>query len=539
MSRPLSSTSVPSNNVLLKITVPKRTGRKRKRGSSEPYRYEDSTSATASSTTTTTTPHAPTSARHLLRTLRDNVGTYDIEPVGRVERTHVFRAMPDFVFSTKVSPFMAKFREQILPFQYDKMKDFDLDMTKGSTSNVDIVPPPALSRGSIPFNYVYRQNPTVKQSVGPTGQITTINTQQVTKVLTHLVTYDVPNVPSGPRENCPPIDTLDANLQSTIAALHELFRTRPAWTRRSLRNSLTSTDHKYGLRLAVPYVGYIFRSGPWRDAIIRFGYDPRTTPDARIYQTFMFRILPTAAELEAQGGAALATTTVVSGRRHTYPRLSNVLGDESAPNTSHLFTGQPPLPRDGKMWMICDITDPILHSLLSPSSPTCPPPRPTCDIVTSGWYGNVTLAKAKAIMRAKIQHMVEHKDSAPLPDEDFAPILRFPDHVEDDAGVAALFIEMEGSARGSATRSLQLASEVRAMVRAAPGMRGAAAPTKRREGAEESAVGGAEKRVKWEDEAGEEEGEEGDEMGEEEGGEEEHGYEESGGEQGNENGARE
>ncbi|KGQ00939.1 hypothetical protein PAAG_12366 [Paracoccidioides lutzii Pb01] len=37
MSRPLSSTCNSANNVLLKITLPRRTGRKRKRGSNEPF----------------------------------------------------------------------------------------------------------------------------------------------------------------------------------------------------------------------------------------------------------------------------------------------------------------------------------------------------------------------------------------------------------------------------------------------------------------------------------------------------------------------
>jgi general transcription factor 3C polypeptide 5 (transcription factor C subunit 1) len=84
MARPLQSISTASNNILLRVTVPKRTGRKRKRGSNEPFkddpdlvRQEDG-------------PPRPT-ARDFLRSLRDNVGKYQVEPVGLVERTHVFR----------------------------------------------------------------------------------------------------------------------------------------------------------------------------------------------------------------------------------------------------------------------------------------------------------------------------------------------------------------------------------------------------------------------------------------------------------------
>ena len=83
MSRPLQSTSLPSNNILLKVTVPKRTGRKRKKGSNEPF------SGVAVSTVHTE-PHRR-SARELLRSLSDNASRYQVEPVGLVNRTHVFR----------------------------------------------------------------------------------------------------------------------------------------------------------------------------------------------------------------------------------------------------------------------------------------------------------------------------------------------------------------------------------------------------------------------------------------------------------------
>lgn len=36
----------------------------------------------------------------------------------------------------------------------DKMKQFDMDMTKGATSNVDLIPPPSFSRGDVPFTYM-------------------------------------------------------------------------------------------------------------------------------------------------------------------------------------------------------------------------------------------------------------------------------------------------------------------------------------------------------------------------------------------------
>lgn len=84
MSRPLHSTSSATNNILLKVTVPKRTGRKRKRGSDEPF---------SGSLPVAEPEPQRRDAREFLKTLRDNVGRYQVEPVGMVQRTHVFRGL--------------------------------------------------------------------------------------------------------------------------------------------------------------------------------------------------------------------------------------------------------------------------------------------------------------------------------------------------------------------------------------------------------------------------------------------------------------
>lgn len=134
MARPLRSTSSAANNILLKVTVPKRTGQKRKRGSDEPF--TDSAPAEGAD------PRRRT-AGDVLQSLRDNVGRYQVEPVGLVQRSHMFRGafyrlpglvtadglgMPDFVFSTTRSPFINRFRDQILSFdsKYPHAKRNDL-----------------------------------------------------------------------------------------------------------------------------------------------------------------------------------------------------------------------------------------------------------------------------------------------------------------------------------------------------------------------------------------------------------------------------
>lgn len=34
------------------------------------------------------------------------------------------------------------------------MKGFDIDMTKGATSNVDVIPPPSFGHDDVPFGYM-------------------------------------------------------------------------------------------------------------------------------------------------------------------------------------------------------------------------------------------------------------------------------------------------------------------------------------------------------------------------------------------------
>lgn len=130
MSRPLQSTSSPANNVLLRVTVPRRTGRRRKRGTDEPFTDEPGAGTDAAPGVDNADSPRPT-ASDLRQNLEDNVGKYQVETVGMVNRTHVFRGeqlylflrldadelgMPDFVFSTAASPFTNRFRDQILSF---------------------------------------------------------------------------------------------------------------------------------------------------------------------------------------------------------------------------------------------------------------------------------------------------------------------------------------------------------------------------------------------------------------------------------------
>jgi general transcription factor 3C polypeptide 5 (transcription factor C subunit 1) len=84
-----------TNNVLLKITVPKRTGRKRKRGSSG-FMHDESFDAYIGQDEMANGTILQSHSRRdhpkvILRSLRDNVGRYQVEAVGIIEQTHRYR----------------------------------------------------------------------------------------------------------------------------------------------------------------------------------------------------------------------------------------------------------------------------------------------------------------------------------------------------------------------------------------------------------------------------------------------------------------
>ncbi|KAJ5919625.1 RNA polymerase III transcription factor subunit [Penicillium verhagenii] len=426
MARPLISTVSQTNNILLQVTVPKQTGRKRKRGSNDPF---------------TASPK----------------GSLALGPVGKVERTHVFRGMPDFVYSTTNSAFTQKFRDHIVPYELEKLKRFDIDMAKGATTFADIIPPPSLSNEQVPFVYMYRQNPGVKQTLDESGRIVTENIQKPTIIRTHLIAHDIAEVPSKPQEGLQPIQTLEVTLRRVIEFITEIFEKRPIWTRRALRNFLQSDEQRYLLRLAIPYVGYIFRAGPWRDAIIKLGVDPRKSPEYRDYQTFMFRIMPGESDIGRDHGGNV--------RRDRYTRVDpETRIDIPDSRDSYIFTGRLPLHKDGRIWMACDITDPILKGLLYPpeESHTEPHVRETCEIISDGWFGSGTMGKLKIIMRSKIACLMEGYEPD---DADYMKVAAFPNFVDTEEDVVANF---QVDTRTSTPKEISLATDIRASIKSAP-----------------------------------------------------------------------
>ena len=129
-SAPIKSIKVQTSDIVVRVTVPKRTGHKRKRGSDGPF-WTPNCSPARPTDGSHPTSSVGSQVKRFLRSLKDNEGQYEVEVVGQVIDTYRFRGLaflllitqsvlkwvdlPDFVFSTAGSPFMSQMRDKILP----------------------------------------------------------------------------------------------------------------------------------------------------------------------------------------------------------------------------------------------------------------------------------------------------------------------------------------------------------------------------------------------------------------------------------------
>ncbi|KAH7310361.1 RNA polymerase III transcription factor IIIC subunit-domain-containing protein [Rhexocercosporidium sp. MPI-PUGE-AT-0058] len=452
MCVPILSHNTPTNNVLLKITVPKRTGRKRKRGSQDPF--EDSNAPDSALVAESNAPdpalilrpdapdpalvpapNAPDPAAvpapkapkvpkptptllssvsrmdepaQILRKLKDNVGKYTVEAVGEIRQTHRYRGMSDFHQSTSNTEFIPRFTNTILSGRIEHIREFKLDQRRGWKPNEDIVPPPIMSSHALPFNWGWHQAVHLTQEQDQNGERILVNHSKPEKGGVQYLGHDVQDIPFEPDRDEP----ADEAILQLIATLKQVMEERPIWTRRSLLNRVGNVPGIYQFKQAIPFVGYQFKGGPWRDALIKFGVDPRKDPKYRQYQTFFFQFNEESERVEGEPWRDNRQSFTIS-KKH---------GITHTNDDTHVFDGKK-LTLDGKIWQVCDITVPLLVNLMKDA-----PYRDQCEILADGWYCNGTIAKFKGIMKTKL---IAVKAKREVADSEFEAALAIPDIVPD------------------------------------------------------------------------------------------------------------
>lgn len=215
-------------------------------------------------------------------------------------------------------------------------------------------------------------------------------------------------VPTGPSPNLPPEESLTPYLQTLIAQIRAELDKRPIITRHLLYNKL-GWDKRNRLRQAAVYCGYFFESGPWREALVQWGVDPRTDPKYRKYQTVSF----------------LSYLKTGKPRHHStfddhIQKLSQMTKKEL--ETQHTFDGKS-VSNTGNLFQFCDITDPVITRILATEDI-----RTTCAPTFQGWYHVGTWAKATVILKDKMNIIL----GGGIPDDEiYTRILEWPEAWDD------------------------------------------------------------------------------------------------------------
>src|SRR6187402_1845552 len=229
------------------------------------------------------------------------------------------------------------------------MREFKFNLSRGWKPNEELLPPPSMTGHTLPFNWGWHQNPNiVEDRHAATGERILVNRSKPTKVSLKYLSHDVESIPNGPSAEVPD----DPPLRQLVASLKEALEVRPVWTRRSLINHVSDSPVLYLVRVALQYVSYQFKGGPFRDAIIKFGVDPRTDKKYRQYQTFFFKLYEEEEKVANMPWREVRTSFNISKR-----------SGKPAHGQTHIFNGKS-LTLDGKVWQVCDITDPLLAKLI-------------------------------------------------------------------------------------------------------------------------------------------------------------------------------
>lgn len=158
---------------------------------------------------------------------------------------------------------------------------------------------------------------------------------------------------------------------------------------------------------ALPVTSYTFSDGPFRDINIRYGYDPRTDPQARLYQTIMFRNIEHPYIKQPLNAAPRGKQTGVRDpfNRHT-----------------HQFDGQTVHATIGT-FQLTDITDPLVAGLVHAPEAVAD----ECSGGPEGWYKVAHFEQIKAVLRRKFTGLLQGRE---VGEEDCADLLGDPEEME-------------------------------------------------------------------------------------------------------------
>ncbi|KAG2118940.1 RNA polymerase III transcription factor IIIC subunit-domain-containing protein [Suillus discolor] len=357
------------------------------------------------------------------------VGEFTAEAVGVIPKTARFRSMADYQFQPDMNDPLAQLRLAMDRMDVDAIRQYSIpeekedyvipasihppeldpalaeqsEQTSGPRSNLRLFPPPLFSRQNVPQNYNFKANPAsivtslINEETGEERK-RLINKGRWKGHGPVTITFSDPNVPEGPP---PTVETGRTQANSELLnRILEFMNERPVWTRAALYNQFSPAELReiHNSKVIMPLAGYMFSDGPWRDAMVRFKYDPRKELDARIYQRIYFR----------NANHPMARPSVVARRqegRSSTTYISRSIEQEESfeadRRKSHIFDGKT-VTKETAAFQLCDIHDPMLKEMVEDDEDL----REVCD-ERDGWYSAQALERIKTILRHKFFSLLQ------------------------------------------------------------------------------------------------------------------------------------
>ncbi|EPQ59371.1 hypothetical protein GLOTRDRAFT_70737 [Gloeophyllum trabeum ATCC 11539] len=384
-AHPIPGENVPTNNILLKVV-------KRKRKKLNPAHDEEG---------------------------QTHVGDYKVEAVGVVSKTVRFRSMADFQYQPDAQDPVVKLRNALDKMDIEGIRSYTIPEEKEDyttlsmpevqidpqltcepgtepkiVSNLRMFPPPLFSRQSVPQNYGFKANPmsTVTTFVDDNGEEKKrlINRTRWKGYGPVSIVFSDPTVPEKP---IPQVEEARQQVdQHLLRRVEQYFEQRPVWTRLALLNQFTAGEARdiHNSKALLPLVSYTFSDGPWRDTLIRLGYDPRKDVGARFYQRLYFRNV----------NHPIVRPSVIT-RRHDGRSATIALAPADEGQRSHIFDGVT-LTKDTAAFQLCDIHDRLLKEMIEDEDDL----RETVN-ERDGWYTTHAFENIKTILRHKFFSLVD------------------------------------------------------------------------------------------------------------------------------------
>lgn len=346
-----------------------------------------------------------------------------VQPVAIVNKTYSFKSMTDFQISTKNNQTIQEFNKVTNAKNFDTIKEyFDkhdglqdiLDYSQPeSYQNKDhgLPPPPLFSNTNLPFDFKYQKNPYTTVLRDEKGETKVVKKKDDIKLHSKIIEFQSEDIPIEPAPEL--IKNYDRLIKSDLTGryseyhllecikwLKSCFDVKPMWLRKHLDDIIPENLKRY-VKVALPYISFIYKSGPWRFSYIKYGIDPKVDKSLWKYQCEYFRIQ----------GIKVNVDKNSKSRRFLPRTVKEVDSTSNLKISEHLiFTGEK-VPQT-VTYQLGDILDEDVQDLISNTSDD-QLFRDSIDF-QDGWVSKQIIETIRRIIRYKLGQLVAEEPIDPI-----------------------------------------------------------------------------------------------------------------------------